>query len=134
MASRLGTDEVKLRPRRMRVPCQLKKPNILFLMNGPPAVTPYWFCRNGGFLARERFAKKLVKRPVQLVRTGLGRDDDLRAGAIAVFGRHVVGDHLELRYGIDGRFHRLRLEAQRAAGIARAVVAAVEQDVVLRGV
>ena len=79
-------------------------------------------------------AQELVKRPVQLVRTGLGRDDDLRAGAIAVFGRHVVGDHLELRYGIDGRFHRLRLEAQRAAGIARAVVAAVQQDVVLRGV
>ena len=79
-------------------------------------------------------ADELVQGAVELVRARLGAHEDLRAHPVAVLGRHVVRDDLELADGVDGRLGGLSLEAQGAARVAGRIVRAVEEDIGLGGV
>src|SRR4051794_40925721 len=45
----VGTSADSVLLRRLRSASQLPNMKSLFRITGPPAVRPYWFCRNGAF-------------------------------------------------------------------------------------
>src|SRR5262249_39348832 len=75
-------------------------------------------------------AQELEGRAVEFVGPRLDGNVHGVAGGVAVFGREVVGLHLEFLHGVDGGDVGDAVAADVAGEVADVVVHAVEQDVV----